>query len=310
MGRVQPSSASRPVINDAQVSTGRPPEIEEWLNARVFHPLARKISTALINTPVTPNMVSILGVVTMASACACYLLIDWPWGPVLGFGFHLAWHVLDGADGDLARRTGRASPDGEIVDGVCDHLSHVLLYVTFGLILAREHVAGAWWLAAAAGISRGLQSSCYERARRNYRRWVHGVSWIRQELDTGAAAEGFWRRLSRGLAALYLKSSSLVSADDTEIEAEMTRLSAIGGPKAAEAKRIYGERQRPLVKHASALSTNYETLAVFLILLVDKPEMLSLFEAIVLNLVMALLILEQWLAYRKLAPALRKLETD
>jgi phosphatidylglycerophosphate synthase len=35
---------------------------------------------------------------------------------------HMGWHVLDGADGDLARMTGRASPQGELFDGICDYV--------------------------------------------------------------------------------------------------------------------------------------------------------------------------------------------
>ncbi len=295
----------------AAVSAGRPPEIEEWLNTRFFHPLARWIARLLIPTPVTPNAVSIAGVFAMAAAAACYAYGAWPWLVVAGFGFHLLWHVLDGADGDLARRTGRASPDGEIVDGVCDHLSHVILYLAMGVILSRHLGGWGWGLAIVAGLSRGLQSSCYERTRRNYRRWVHGVSWIRQELAAPADAgqpPNPWRRLSRVLAGAYLGASSLVSADDRRVEASMSRLMAAGGDRARAAQALYAERQRPLVKHASALSTNYETLGIFLILMIRQPPLLFVFEAVLLNLVMALLVVEQRAAYRDLERQLARLE--
>ena len=290
-------------------SAGRPAEIEEWLNSGVFHPLARRLAGLLIPTGVSPNAVSIAGVAAMTSAAACYVFGAWPWGPVVGLGFHLGWHVLDGADGDLARRTGKASSDGEIVDGVCDHLSHIILYLAIGLILAQAVGGWGWGLAVVAGLSRGLQSSCYERTRRNYRRWVHGVGWIRQELATPAepGASGPWRRLSRRLAAAYLGASSLVSADDSRVEALMSRLSEVGGGKAAAARRIYAERQRPLVKHASALSTNYETLGVFAILMVGQPILLFVFQAVGLNLIMALAVMEQRGAYRRLEAELAQL---
>ena len=47
----------------------------------------------------------------------------------------LAWHVTDGADGDLARLKGTASPTGELVDGVCDYSGHVFMYFAFAFLL-------------------------------------------------------------------------------------------------------------------------------------------------------------------------------
>ena len=36
---------------------------------------------------------------------------------------------------DLARLTGKASPTGELVDGVCDYSAHVVLYVVLAAML-------------------------------------------------------------------------------------------------------------------------------------------------------------------------------
>ena len=55
-----------------------------------------------------------------------------------------AAHVVDGADGDLARLTGRSSPIGEMVDGLCDYLSHIVLYLVLG-----------WWLSGTGGTFSG-----------------------------------------------------------------------------------------------------------------------------------------------------------
>src|SRR6478752_4742420 len=114
---------STPDDRPAASSRARPPEIEERLNRLVIHPLSRGLVTLLIPTGITPNVVSILGVVAATAAAAAYALVIWPvdflpgiglnLGALVGFACHLAWHVLDGADGDLARRTGKSSPIGE-----------------------------------------------------------------------------------------------------------------------------------------------------------------------------------------------------
>src|ERR1700676_2404981 len=110
---------------------GRPDEIEEPTNRYLVHPVSRALVNVLIATPATPNQVSVASVFMAGGAALCYAQLAWPWNALAGLAFQFAWHVLDGADGDLARRTGRASTVGELVDGICDHLSQALIYVAF-----------------------------------------------------------------------------------------------------------------------------------------------------------------------------------
>src|SRR3954463_9278032 len=109
--------------------TGRPPEMDDWLNARIFHPLAQRLARLLVPTPLTPNMVSVAGGLAIVAAALLYTRLEWPLSVALGVLAHASWHVLDGADGDLARMPGRSSPLGEMIDGVCDYFGHIVLYV-------------------------------------------------------------------------------------------------------------------------------------------------------------------------------------
>lgn len=292
-------------------STARPLEIEEPLNRRLIHPTARALVTLLIPTGISPNAVSVLSVVMMALACACYALMPWPQGAFAGLFFHFLWHVFDGADGDLARRTGRSSPVGEIVDGVCDHLSHLILYLTLGAILARQPGIGAWgWgLTVVSAASRAFQAACYETARRTYRRWVYGVNWIRQDIAKAEAEakDGGARRLGVRLAAIYLGMSRLVRADDSRIEALLGEILPAGGAKAAEARALCQEEIRPLVKRASWLSTNWETIGVFLTILAGSPLWFLGVQATVINLMMAAVVIGQTRRYARLARRLEAL---
>ena len=293
----------------AATSNARPLEIEEALNSRLVHPTARMLVTVLIPTGISPNAVSALSVVMMALACACYALLPWPVGAFAGLGFHFLWHVFDGADGDLARRTGRSSPTGEIVDGVCDHLSHLILYLTLGALLAGQVGPWGWVLALVSGASRAFQAVCYETARRNYRRWVHGVNWIRQDLDQVEAESkaGKASRIGVGLASIYLAASGWVRADDSRIEAAMGKILPRGGAAAAQARAICQAELQPLVKRASSLSTNWETIGVFLTILAGSPLYFLGFQATLLNLVMAACVFAQGRAYARILPRLQAL---
>ena len=238
-----------------------------------------------------------------AVAGVAYFALPWPFAALVGFAFHLAWHVFDGADGQLARRTGRASPSGELVDGICDHLGQLCIYVAFAVLLVPALGGWAFLLAVAAGLSRAVQANAYETLRRNYRRWVYGAGWIRQTLGaTEAGAHGPGKRAMVALGRAYLAVSSRISADDSGVEAAMTARTA--GPDAAAARALYRETMQPLVKRASALSANYRTLAALLSMLAGSPLWYLLWEIVGLNLVLAAVVAAEARANRRLAAAL------
>lgn len=288
---------------------GRPLEIEEWTNRRVIHPLSRGLAALLIPTGISPNAVSIMGAAAAAVAGGAIVLLAWPADALVGFALLVLWHVLDGADGVLARRTGRASPNGELVDGICDHLGQAAVYVSLALVLQADFGPGAWLLAAGAALSRAMQASAYERCRRNYRRWVYGAGWIRQTLAAvEAEARTPWQRLKAGLGGVYLATSTLVSADDAAVEAAMSR--QVAGERGAEARQLYRERMLPLVKRASVLSANWRTCVAGLSLLAGTPLWLILYELIGLNLVLLVLVQLERAANRRLLADLPNCEVS
>jgi phosphatidylglycerophosphate synthase len=267
---------------------GRPPEIEDWTNERVVHPLSRALVDVLIPTGLSPNAVSVLGVGMAAAAGASYTLLAWPLSAVLGFAFHIGWHVFDGADGDLARRTGRSSTLGELVDGVCDYASHVALYLALAIFLAGRIGVWAWPITALAAVSNAWQANSYESGRRNYWRWVYGARWIKQDLAAHAAAPaGLGRRILIGLGRLYLAASAKVTPDERPLEEVMTRL--LADPDRADAARIlYREAKVPAVKSASWLGENHKTMALFVSMLLGTPLYFLIYVGVALNVVLLL----------------------
>jgi phosphatidylglycerophosphate synthase len=308
--------SSSPTAED-RPAQGRPVEIEEWLNRVLIHPLSRRLVTVLIPTGVTPNMVSVMGVVMAAIAAGLYGGLPWPVSALLGFVAHLGWHVFDGADGDLARRTGKSSPSGEVVDGICDYLSHVVIYLVLAMILAGQFRSGqfgdispawAWVLAILAGLSRAVQANHYESSRRTYQWWVYGMPWIRQGLSERAAETGPatpWDRIRTGLGGSYLAISRLVTPDDSELEPLRARL--LTGPKAPAMRQLYAEAHKPLLKRAGWLGALHETQAIFLSMLAMSPLWVFIYILVALNGLMLVSISGQKRANHKLAVALREL---
>jgi phosphatidylglycerophosphate synthase len=271
---------------------GRPTEIEDPSNLYLIHPMSRAVAGWLVPTPVTPNMVSVSSVAFAAGGAASYLWLAPPWGAFAGLALMIVWHVLDGADGDLARRTGRASPIGELVDGVCDHASQACLYVAFAVMAVPALGGWAWGLAVGAALSHFVQSNAYESSRKTYRRWVYGARWMRQDAEGASGLRGL-------LSGLYLGVSGLTSPGETAVEAAMA-----GREADPAARALYKDRFAPVVKRAGWLGGNGRTAAGFLAVLASHPAWFFVFELTVLNAVLAAVTIWRGSRNKALAQAL------
>lgn len=168
-------------------STKRPSEVQDWLNEYIYHPLARRLAEALVPTGITPNMVSVCGLMLIIGATLAYVGLPYPVSVAIGLFLHLSWHVVDGADGHLARITSKSSPIGELVDGMCDYIGHIFLYITLCIVYQPRDGAFIWVLAVLAGISHAIQTNHAESQKRTYLWWAYGLTWLKQESVDGEA---------------------------------------------------------------------------------------------------------------------------
>src|SRR5271154_2601366 len=82
----------------APVPIRRTTEIEEITNLHFIHPLASRLVPCFARMRLTPNAVSITGMLFgILSALAYYHYADLRFA-ITGFALMIAWHVMDGAD--------------------------------------------------------------------------------------------------------------------------------------------------------------------------------------------------------------------
>lgn len=252
------------------------PELEDWLNSHVYHRLSWRISGLLAQTPVSPNMVSFASFWFIIAAGACYVGLDWPLSVAAGFVLHAAWHVVDGTDGDLARRTGRASPWGELIDGVCDYAGHFFLYWMLAFMLYGTIGHWAWPLVLASGLSRIAQSNHSETGRRTYLWRIYGVPWLKQaEPKPDEAAKGRLARMLAGVGKAY------VAAAADPVAARVDVLVAD-----ARSRRLCRRAFRDSIRVQTALGANYRTIALGLSMATGTSLWYFLLEVFGLNLAM------------------------
>ncbi len=276
-------------------------ELQDSLNHYLYHPLSWRLARALAPTPITPNMVSVLGGLFVVAAGLVYWRapqwgLAWPWAPLLGTLLHLIWHVVDGADGDLARLTGRTSPLGELIDGICDYVSHIVLYVFLVIVLAPSlGWFWAWFWALAAGASHVAQANFVEVQRRFYQYWTYGTPWLNNTTRTDDALFKDQRGIAwvlRAAVAGYLRLASGMSPNaltiDTEVTAAVAEDRAGDGTRLARVRAEVQREQRPLLAMLWYLSPNPRAITLGLAMLVGSPLYYFVYQTLVLNVLLVL----------------------
>ena len=277
----------------------RPRELEDTLNHRLYHPLAWQLARMLARTPLTPNQVSVIGGLTVVSAGIAYIspLWDaeaWPFSAALGMLLHMAWHVIDGADGDLARMTGRTSPRGEMVDGLCDYASHFVLYLLLGAFLAPGLGGWAWAIVWSVGLAHAVQSTHVEAQRRFYLYWVYGKPWLNNARPDGHGPFAW-------LVALYLRVALGSTPSALAIDGKIT--AAAGDPGRLERLRAMIRDEMPLLlRLEKLLGPNSRAIALGLsMLLTASPIAYFIYGGVWLSLLLVLSIILHNRAWRRLA---------
>lgn len=297
--------------NDAAASDGksmtspprpkRPRELQDSLNFHLYHPLAWRLARLLARTPLTPNQVSVIGGCFVVAAGIVYVqtfLHSWGWpGALLGMLLHMTWHVVDGADGDLARLTGRSSPLGELVDGVCDYASHIILYLLLGWLLSQQIGWIAWPIMLAAGVSHFVQANHVEVQRRQYQWWVYRLPWLRNthKGETRTGSFGFAEILSG-----YLSLASGMTPDALKVDAAVE--AAEGDPGALERiVDVVRAETLPLMPILKVLGPNPRAILLGISMLAGSSLYYFAYQSIVLNGLMIYSVARHNTAARRIA---------
>lgn len=292
------STGSAPSINQpassdagrtALVRPKRPREMQDWLNHYVYHPLAWQLARRLAKTPITPNMVSVLGAMCVIAAGFAYWGLPWPVGAAVGMALHMTWHVVDGADGDLARITGKSSPIGEMVDGICDYVSHIVLYVILAQVLGAQIGLGtAWAWTLAAGLSHIVQSNHVEVQRRFYQYWMYGVPFLhhsRQAAESAKQPKSGIGRVLDLVADLYLRLAAGLTPHLDRVDRAVTAAKGDEVRMAAIRAEVTREN-RPLLLLLKFLGPNPRAIVLGLAMFAGSPLYYFIYQSIVLNVLM------------------------
>jgi phosphatidylglycerophosphate synthase len=118
------------------------------------HKIARVCILPLVNTPVTPNHLTIIRLVSGIAACSSFAVGTQEWN-LWGGIFWIISAFLDRADGELARASGKSSEWGHKFDYFCDVTVTSLFFLGIGIGL-RDSSLGYWAIIMGISASAGV----------------------------------------------------------------------------------------------------------------------------------------------------------
>ena len=262
-------------------------EIEEATNRLFIHRISTALIPLFIWLRVTPNFVSCLGALSGLAAAFFYYDYASPLSCVVGFLFMIGWHIFDGADGQLARRTGQTSALGFVIDGICDYATYTFVYVALAISLSQTLGLGVWIIVISSGVCHALQAAAFEMQREYYIRWTTDAEYERPLDQSIAESESATANvIARGYRLVQHAFRPLPMALEQRLKEQHLSPDARLG-----VQENYRTHFKTTVLAWSFLSANNRTIALFLFCLAGQPLAYFLFEIVVLTLVMLSLIM-------------------
>jgi CDP-alcohol phosphatidyltransferase len=232
---------------------------------------------------------------------------------ITGMVLHVAANLLDNADGQLARLTGRKSREGRILDSLVDHLIFTSIYVHLALRCLFEGASPMIFLVAlAAGLSHGLQGGAADYFRNAYLYFVSQRS--RGDFDSSAALRSDYEALTwrenpwpKFLLASYLsftRQQEMISPPLKRFRENVDRVFHDQIPEWLAAQ--YRNAARSAFKFWSVLMTNTRMFLLFAALVLDRPGWFFWIEITVFNLLLVYLLFRQERMCRALLKMVRQ----
>jgi hypothetical protein len=246
--------------------TSTPPDgsrdrrIEDPTNLWVIHPLGRRLLPWFLALGISANAVSFSGLFLGVLAAAAYANWQaWPF-PFLGLLLSICWLIADGLDGMIARATNTASALGRFLDGICDHVVFILIYVAMATSIGTGE---GWTLAISAGLVHALQSNFFESARARYHRRCKGVA-AQAPTPSGNPLLRFYDNVSGIVDTLSRPFDDMLRCDINPLQ-----LADDYGAQAARPLRLM-----------SLLSANVRVYAIFVACAAGNPRLFWWFELV------------------------------
>ncbi|HSV63040.1 MAG TPA: CDP-alcohol phosphatidyltransferase family protein [Chthoniobacterales bacterium] len=269
-------------------------EIEELTDLHFFRPVGLVVARAGRALGLTPiGLTVIAAIIGIAGGT---LLYDDRLG-LFGFALLILHSILDSADGQLARLTGKVTELGRALDGLSGYATHVAIYLAIGFgLFHRGSPATIFIWMLFAGIATAIHAGMYDYHRHIYIAVVSDARVPSHEPRNIPPPIGW-------LFLIYLGLQRWLIGKHADVEGALASRSS-GGQVRDEDRSRYRESFYPLVRGWNFLGDNTRFFVIGVLVLLHRIDLFFGFVLVLMNLVFAGLWLWQRNADRRFLASL------
>lgn len=295
---------NRAAIRKEIESTYKSNDTEEWVDVKFTRPVGFWWAQLFKKIGATPNVVTVISMFVGALAGVMFYFSDI--GHNVAGVLLLMWaNLLDSADGQLARMTGKITAWGRILDGFAGDIWFFSIYMALAFRMSgqampwSEQTWGLW----AFGVFALSGFVCHSKQSQlaDYYRTIHlwclpgskteiqestklkeeyvKISWRRNFL---------WKFSSWGYVD-YTRAQESITPECQKLLGYLRKETAIftepDGKETKEFKARLRAESKPLLRYGNILTFNTRALVLYVACLADVPWVYAAFEIVVLSLV-------------------------
>lgn len=266
-------------------------ETENKIDRIFYRPIGFRIARMLRGTGITPNMITVISIFVGAAVGFMFYHDNLTYN-ICGILLLVFANILDCVDGQLARLTGIKSAIGRILDGFAGDIWFASIYIGFALRLSHDY--GTDWffaLAVLSGLSHLVQANITD-----YYKTLH-LYFISKdkgsEFQSLEQVEAKHKEMKYGINKffyfLYRWYTMLQVKATPTLQSMLQNLHAKYGDNIPENTRVdFRKQSRHLMRYIDLLTFNGRTMVMFVIVLTGQVWAYYLYEIIVLNIVLAI----------------------
>lgn len=266
-------------------------ETENIVDRVFYRPIGFRIARLLTHTGITPNMVTIISIF-IGGVVGYFFYVNNIVYSIIGICLLVLANILDCVDGQLARMTGIKSAIGRILDGIAGDVWFASIYIGFAYRLMDIYGTSCFFaLAVLSGLSHLVQANITD-----YYKTLHLFFISKEkgaEFQSLEQVKAKHKEMKPGINKvfylLYIGYTYLQVKFTPNLQKMLSHLAKEYGDNIPESVRTsFRAQSKAIMPYIDLLTFNGRTLVMFLIVLTGQVWAYFIFEIIVLNIVLVL----------------------
>ncbi len=280
---------------------------EELADLYIYRPLGFLLAKFLDKTGITPNSVTVLGLLWGVLAGVLLAVGKPPFFVYGAIAFQIA-NIFDCADGQLARLKSMYSLFGRVLDGAVDYINTVVVYLGAYIGLLKysyqysDNYHFIFLVIIIASVGRILSAISYDKVKTKYINLLEGKEEIKDDvgsvMEKIAAEESI---LKRGLFYCYLYYVKLQIFFTSNFSFKRKWEESLSEEDMEFYKQLYIKKNTLLLKIWSLVGPSANVLYFLIFAVQNRVFEYFVFAATILNLLFVILVLVQSIKNRNIS---------